>query len=142
MSPTNSEIVLRGFDSFNRGDWDAATSNVHPAFVWINDEDTALLMGSPVELHGPEELREWWRGFFGQWEEWRMEPGETVEGEDGRVFLPVQFTGRGKGSGVPIEFDFFNVWEIRDGMPARITNIRDRDAALAAAGLMDQSSQE
>lgn len=141
MAPTNIDIVLRAFERFNSGDWEAVTRNVHPDFTWVNDVETARLTGSAVEIQGPGELREFWRAFFDLWEEWRMEPGAPIEVASGAVCLPVRFTGRGKGSGVPIEFDYFQVWEIRDGLPARINNVRDRKAALEAAGLEDQSSQ-
>jgi ketosteroid isomerase-like protein len=141
MPLNHREIVLRGFQSFNAGDWEAASSNLHPDFVWVNDEETARLTGTPVEAVGPAELRRTWRAFFDLWQEWRMTPGQPVDGGDGRVLIPVHFTGLGKESGVPIEFDYFQVWEFRDGMTVRITQFRDHEAALAAAGLADQSRQ-
>jgi hypothetical protein len=141
MPATNGDRVLAAYASFNSGNWEAASANLHPEFVWINDPDTAGVMGAQVELRGPAELREWWRGFFGQWEEWEMVPGEPLEGSEGRVFIPCRFSGRGQGSGVPIDFDFFQVWHFREGLPVRITNIRDREAALATAGIRDHSSQ-
>ncbi|MEK6252932.1 MAG: nuclear transport factor 2 family protein [Actinomycetota bacterium] len=136
MAPTNIELVLRAFEAFNRGDWEAAT-NVPEDFVWINDAETVRMTGTPRQATGPDELREFWRAFFGLWDEWQMVPGEPVEDDSGHVFIPVHFSGRGKGSGVPIDWDYFHVWEFRDGRPAKISNIRDREAALAAAGLSD-----
>ena len=141
MPPSHSDFVLAGFANFNNGDWEAASANLHPEFVWVNDADTAGVMGVELELRGPAQMRAWWASFFGQWDEWEMVPGEPREGSGGRVFIPCRFTGTGKGSGVPIEFDFFQVWDFKDGSPVRIRNIRDPDAALAAAGL-DQSAQE
>jgi hypothetical protein len=135
MPPTNGEIVLAAFARFNSRDWERATSVLHPEFVWINDADTAGVMGTPVELHGPVELRDWWQSFFGQWDEWRMDTREPQEGSGGSILIPCRFIGRGPGSGVPIEFDFFQVWDFKDAMPVRITNIRDREAASKAAGL-------
>ena len=65
-----------------------------------------------------------------------MEPGQPVESDSGRVLVPVTFTGRGRGSGVPIEWDYFQVWEFaEDGRPLKISNIRDENGAREAAGL-------
>jgi hypothetical protein len=71
-----------------------------------------------------------------------MEPGEPLESDSGRILVPVRFTSRGRGGRVPIVWDYFQVWEFgSDGRPVRISNIRDRDAALRDAGLGDQSTQ-
>jgi SnoaL-like domain len=137
MASRYVDSVLLGFEVFNRGDWEAA-SNVRDDFVWINDADTASMTATPAKATGPKELREFWDAFFGQWEEFRMEPGEPVESDSGAILVPVRFTGRGRGSGVPIEWDYFQVWEFaEDGRPQRISNIRDRARAMAAAGVSD-----
>jgi ketosteroid isomerase-like protein len=135
MASPAVETVLLGFEVFNRGDWEAA-SRVRDDFVWVNDEDAARMTATPARAAGPEELREFWEAFFGQWEKWRMDPGEPVESQDGKVLVPVRFTGRGRGSGVPIEWNYFQVWEFAgDGRPLRISNIRDEAVAREAAGL-------
>jgi hypothetical protein len=41
----------------------------------------------------------------------------------------------GKGSGVPIEVEYFSVWELEAGFVVRILRYLDRDEALEAAGL-------
>jgi ketosteroid isomerase-like protein len=142
VATPNAAIVLSAFDAFNSGDWELATRNLDPDFEWVNDEETSRMTGTELEARGPERVREFWRSFSSFWEEWRMQPGEPVESASNRVLVPVKSTGRGKGSGVPIEFDFFQVWTIRDGAPMRIENHRDRSAAMSAAGLDPQSLQE
>jgi SnoaL-like domain len=137
MASDKVAAVMLGFEVFNRGDWEAA-SNVRDDFVWINDAETAKMTGTPARANGPLELRQFWEAFFGFWEEFRMDPGEPVEGDSGTVLVPVRFTGRGRGSGVPIEWHYFQVWEFGDdGRPLRISNIRDRARAMSAAGLSD-----
>ena len=136
MAEGNIELVLRSYAAFNRSDWAAATDELQPNCVWVNDAATAGLMASALELRGIGEIRDWWQAWFGQWDEWRMEPGDPAEGEAGAVFIPCRFSGRGKESGVPVEVGFFQVWEFEDRLPVRITNIRTREDALAAAGLV------
>jgi ketosteroid isomerase-like protein len=139
MASAKVESVRLGFEIFNGGDWEAA-SNVRDDFVWLNDPDVAHLSGT-AQATGPDQLRNFWDEFSRQWEAFRMDPGEAIESDSGAVMVSVHFTARGRGSGVPIHFDFFQVWEFaEDGRPLRISNVRDRDAALAAAGL-DHSSQ-
>jgi hypothetical protein len=41
----------------------------------------------------------------------------------------------GAVSGVPLEGDLFQVWQLRDGVPARMEMFFDREKAQAAAGL-------
>ena len=131
MTPSNPDIALRAFESFNSGDWEGATRGLGPDFVWVNDAETSRMTGTALEARGPDAVREFWHSFFSQWDEWRMEPGEPVEEPPGLVTIPVTFTARGSGSGVPIVFEFIQVWEIEDGRPVRITNKRGSDAALS-----------
>ena len=49
MPLSNRDIVLRGFASFNSGDWDAATRGLHPDFVWVSDPETARLTAAVYE---------------------------------------------------------------------------------------------
>ena len=135
MTESHIDVVLRSYAAFNRGDWEAATSEMHPEFAWINNRETAGLMGWEIELHGAEATRTWWASFFGDWEQWNMDPGEPREGSRGRVFVPCTFSGRGPGSGVPVAQEFFQVWEFRGGLATRVTNLREREDALAGAGL-------
>ena len=45
--------------------------------------------------------------------------------------------GRGKGSGVPVEYRFFGVWTFRDGKVIRYKGFNERAEALEAAGLRE-----
>ena len=56
------------------------------------------------------------------------------------AILVVQFASYrqsavGKGSGVPIELEYFAVYEVNDGTVVRTRQYLDRDTALEAAGL-------
>jgi ketosteroid isomerase-like protein len=135
--PTNTEIVLDVFETLSNGDWDGARDIVHEDFVWTNDENTAQLTGVTVEIKGQDELFDFWCAFFDQWDEWQMSHGEPIESESGKVFMPVHFSAQVKGHDAPVEFNFFQVWEVKDGKPSRSSIMRTREAALASAGIDD-----
>jgi ketosteroid isomerase-like protein len=69
-----------------------------------------------------------------QFPDWRVEPREFTEAPDGTAVV-VRLTGRATGgsSGVVVEQDFSEVWELRDGRPVRVRSYLKHDEALQAA---------
>jgi ketosteroid isomerase-like protein len=62
---------------------------------------------------------------------------EITELSDDRVFVKILVTGRGKGSGVPLELRYWGVLWIAEGKIARRQVFWTRDEALEAAGLSE-----
>jgi uncharacterized protein len=131
MSRSNVEKVRDMYAAFNRGDVEAATEMLH----------------DDAELHQPPEMPgagtyvgrdEFVRG-LGRWLS-GFEPGfefrvvEVIDAGDG-VLMRIAYHGRGRTSGVELEQEWFNLWEIRDGKPFRCVNILDEGDAFEAAGL-------
>lgn len=54
-----------------------------------------------------------------------------------KVFLWVQFSGHGAGSGVPIDMEMAHVLTLEDGRVRRVQEYMDREAALDASGFGD-----
>ena len=75
-----------------------------------------------------EDVRDGWIHFV-------QELLEVIEVPDGRVMALVRMSGRGRQSGVPIAFHFFEMCTIRDGKMRKIEFFRHRADALQAAGL-------
>ncbi len=71
------------------------------------------------------------------WEERRLEPEEFLHVDD-RVVLLLHEYRRGRGSGIEMESDTAVVFTVRDGLIVRMHGYMDQDAALKAAGLLDQ----
>ncbi|MEO7198460.1 MAG: nuclear transport factor 2 family protein [Solirubrobacterales bacterium] len=130
------DIVRRAFDAFNDGDWDAAAELADPEVEWHAPEGFAAPDAARF-LRGKRTVREMWASFFSVWDEWEMTPGTLLAGQDETVFLPVRFTARGHGSGVPMTMDFFQVYAFRAEKILRIYNHLDRSEAVEAAGLSD-----
>jgi ketosteroid isomerase-like protein len=66
--------------------------------------------------------------------EYHAEPLDFIEAGE-RVLVPNRQWGTGKTSGVPVEIEVTWVYELRDGLIARIDEYDSLDEARAAAGL-------
>jgi ketosteroid isomerase-like protein len=131
MSAADVEVVREMYDAFNRGEYENAVSMLH--------EDAELQQ--PPEMPGggsyvgrqafARGLARWLSGF---------EPGfqyratEMIDAESG-VFMRLAYSGRGRGSGVELEEEWFNVWEVRQGKPFRCRIFAREEQAREAAGL-------
>ena len=79
-----------------------------------------------------EFFRRWVGGFTG----WDYEVDQLIDAGDS-VVIHLRQWGRGKGSGVPVTDDFWQVWTIREGKLIRRTRFPDKAAALEAVGLRE-----
>jgi ketosteroid isomerase-like protein len=138
MSEENVEVVLEGVDALNRRDPDAFIACVHPDVVWeVSGEVSPFFQGI---YRGRAEAREWFEKAFLEgsvWETFHAEVEEIEASDDGRVFLGVFVTARGRGSGVETEAHAWQVCWFADGKIARRQIYLTRDEALEAAGLRE-----
>jgi ketosteroid isomerase-like protein len=122
-----------GYVAFNRGDWDEAMELAHPECEWRMHG--ALAMDAPHATRGREAVKAFWSDFFELWDDYKVEPLDFREGSGGTILATVRFTGRGKGSDVPVELMYFWVYVFRDGRAVSCDLYADRGDALKAAGL-------
>ena len=130
------KVLTDLYESWNRGDWDAALSMAHPEFERIS-------IGPPGHLADMEDHSrgyEGWRRFMGQWleawEAFRLDPQEVIDFGD-RVLVLVQRTGRGRGSGVELNQLCADLFTLDGGWAVRYDDYWARDDALQAAGLSE-----
>jgi ketosteroid isomerase-like protein len=120
--------IRRGYEAFNRGDFDAAVAEMHPEVEWQRAEWAP----ETTPLKGVEAVRAWMTPDI--FEDQKVELEEVIENGD-RVFVQGIFSGRATGSGIEISNRGWHVWTVRDGRGQRIQFFQDRAEALAAAGL-------
>jgi ketosteroid isomerase-like protein len=131
VSAEDVRVVREMYEAFNRGEYEKATAMLH--------EDVELHQAPEIpdsdSYRGREEfvrgLTRWLAGF---------EPGfqyvpEEMFDADDRVLIRILLRARGRGSGVELEQEIFNVWEVRDGMPYRLWVFWQEEEARRAAGL-------
>ena len=64
-----------------------------------------------------------------EWEDFAIEIEDLIPADDGRVVMLIHLTGRGRHSGVPLDFRETMVWTIRGGRVVRVKEYFDRTQA-------------
>jgi ketosteroid isomerase-like protein len=137
VSETNRDTVERLFtvfaDGLRRGDFGAVfdTGLLAPDAEWVPVAGAGL----GASYRGPEgfvEFMETWTGVIGDLE---VELERAVDAGDAGVVVVGHQSGRGEGSGVPVEWRFGQIFEFDDGRVARIRNFTEPAEAFRAAGM-------
>jgi ketosteroid isomerase-like protein len=134
MSEENVEIALQQIDAFNGPDLDALVALLSRDVVW---EENPELPGLREVYRGPAEVREWGEQILEVVESPHSELVEITELSGDRVFTETFVTGRGKGSGVPVELRYWSVLWFAEGKIARRQVFWSKGRALEAAGLSE-----
>jgi ketosteroid isomerase-like protein len=133
MSQENVETLRQAMDAVNRRDrssWltacDPEIENVPPR-DWPESERT----------RGPDAVWDFFVESMEAWESAAFEYSEIIEA--GANMLVAEVTGelKGKASGAPVPWSFWQVVEIRSGRAIRIDWFVDRGDALRAVGLAE-----
>jgi uncharacterized protein len=130
MSRENVDLVLAGYEAWDRGD-------IERAFAMI-DEDFEFQEDPQYPEAGIYRGREAFRGYFyrfrEEWDDYRVNVEEVRDSGD-KVFAFVRQTARGKASGVQIDLRIAHLWTFRDGKGVRMQAYFDRNEALKALEL-------
>lgn len=124
MSQENVEIIRRGWER-----WVATGEfRADPECVW----DVSHL-GWPDQqvYHGPEGAKQFLAEWADAWHDWELEAEEFVDAGE-RVVVIAEQRGRSKGSGIPLDMRFAQVWTVRDGRAIRMEMYASVDEALEA----------
>ncbi len=125
MSEQNVEIVRSIYAAWLRHE--SARSLIDPEIEYVNPPD-AVESGT---LHG----RKAFARIRDAYDDVRVEPEELIDAGDDEVVVIARITGRGRGSGVEIDWRQGYVWTIRAGKGVRFRWFNEPEQALEAAGL-------
>lgn len=89
-----------------------------------------------VVANGPAEVETFMREFLGQWRDYKLFGDEFREAGE-KVFVTGHQAATGRQSGAAVEDTMCSVWTFHDGKVVHLLFDRDRQKALAAAGLRD-----
>jgi ketosteroid isomerase-like protein len=110
-------------------DLEGASRGFHPDLEWV-------VPGHPegAVRRGPEGVTQFFREWLEAWEDVHVE-WELHGVDEERVLAVTVQRARGRGSGVPIELRFAQLWTIRDGLAVRMVLFPDVQKGFEAAGV-------
>ena len=110
----------------------------NPAALYDIVDDTArwevgalTMPDMPPTYHGPAGIKEFFRRWVGAFDEWGYEVREAIDAGDS-VVVRIHQWGRGKGSGVAVDHEFWQTWTFRHAKIIRGTNHHTKADALEA----------
>jgi ketosteroid isomerase-like protein len=125
---SNSELLLEGYDAWNRDDMVAYLDLLHPD---VQISTAGMFPDLALEYRGRGQAEKFWRQMHEPWERFRIEV-EHVEDEGDWAIASIRFTGRGVDSGVEVEMRFGMAMRVRDGLGVQFLNRRTFDEARSA----------
>jgi ketosteroid isomerase-like protein len=137
MSQENVEKLRESFAIFNERGLEAAVAYfghlLHPDF---GIEEAAEMPDRENYGGGSDAFIANLRKLEGAFEKIRIEPVEFVDIDD-QVVVVIAMTGKGRGSGAPVEMTFAQLWAMRDGKAVSLRDYATKADALEAAGLSE-----
>jgi ketosteroid isomerase-like protein len=128
----NLDLVRSIYAAWDRRDY-SWTEWADPAIEFVVADGP-----SPGRWTGLAGMWQGWREILSPWEDWRAEQVECRELDDECVLALMDFSGRGKTSGLDVaqmSGKGANVFQIRGGKVVKLSAYWDRDRALADLGL-------
>jgi ketosteroid isomerase-like protein len=127
--PTNSELLLAGYDAWNREDCDAWLRLLTPDVVIST---SGVFPDLSAEYCGHGEATRFWRQMHAPWEKFRIDV-EHVEEDADHAFAAIRFRGTGIDSGIEVDMRFGMAIRVRDdGLATHLLNRRTLDEAREA----------
>ena len=136
MSEEQVEIVRDHIEAVRSRDFPRALSFFDPHVV-VDMSRIAHAPGTEYAAISPEGVADYMRRYAGTFEDYRYVVERLTDLGSGAVLANVTETGRGKGSGVPVNRSFATLYTVIDGKIARATLFRTEQDALKAAGLSE-----
>jgi ketosteroid isomerase-like protein len=127
-----AELTRRGYEAWNRRDWEAMFDLFDADIEWIPVEGGAMFGDS---FRGHQRVRDFFEMLFDAWDEFRIELEELIENDD-KLLAIVWVRTRGRSSGVEVEERWAHVWTLgENGLALRLQAFDDLAQAREAAGL-------
>src|SRR5919108_6571308 len=134
MSPGSVELVMSLYDAVQRRDYESPFEVCDEDILW--DMSGFGLPDLARVFRGHDGLREFWLAWLAAWETIEFKALAAEEHGD-HVIVEVEQRNRGRGSGVPVAFHYFQGFTIRDRKVTASWMAGTRAEALAAVGLSE-----
>jgi ketosteroid isomerase-like protein len=130
MSQENVERTRRAFEAIARGDFAFVQELMAPEVVIVQPPEVP----DAKTYEGRDAVMRSWEDWPMQWDDFRMELLDVIDVDDDTVISVTRQRGRGRDSGIEMEFDVYFVGHARDGLTTRMEMFFNREQALDAAG--------
>jgi ketosteroid isomerase-like protein len=124
----NSELLLTGFDAWNRGDLDGYLDLLHPD---VHISTAGVFPDLPREFSGRDGAARFWRQMHEPFE-WFEVHVEHIEDEGDWAIASIRFRARGEDSGVEVDMRFGMAMRAEDGVGIQFLNRVSFDEARRA----------
>ena len=131
MSQEWVDLVREGFESLQRGEMAVFDGMTTPDLVLVQPREVP----DAKTYEGRDAIAEAMEDWPKQWEDFRMDLIEIIDAGDEVAVSVTRHRGRGRESGIEMDFEVFYVHGGRDGKLARMEMFFKREQALEAAGL-------
>lgn len=129
LSRRNVELMRRAYEGVGRDDY-------QPAFDLVVDDvvvrDRPEVPDAGI-YHGREGMITALRSSDDSFEDFRLVPEDLIGVGDHHVVVVLRMSGRGRGSGVPVEETIAHLWTLRDGKATELQVYSDPEDALRDA---------
>jgi ketosteroid isomerase-like protein len=126
-----TRILDRGYTMIWReGRIEDALRGLEDDFEWVVPDHP-----EGAVRHGADSVIEFFREWVEPWEELELDWEIQDAGPD-KALAVIDMRGRGRGSGVPAEMRFFQLWSFRDRRAVRMEMFWDLLEARRAGGLL------
>jgi ketosteroid isomerase-like protein len=123
--PSNSELLLAGYDAWNRGELDDYLELLHPD---VHISTSGVFPDLPAEYSGRERAATFWHQMHEPWERFRIDV-EHIEDEGDWAIASLRFRARGEDSGVEVDMRFGMAMRLQDGLAIQFLNRSTFDEA-------------
>jgi ketosteroid isomerase-like protein len=120
--PTKTELLLEGYEAWNRDDCEAWLEMLHPD---VEIHTAGVFPDLSPAYRGHRRAEKFWRQLHEPWETFRIDVEEIREEEEhDAAIAAVRFRGRGGDSGVEVDMRFANAVRFLDGLAVEFVNRR------------------
>ena len=128
------ELVRGGFDALAQGDLDTVDERTTADVVIVQPPEVP----DAKSYEGRAAVAQAWADWPAQWEDFRLDLLEIIDVADEVAVSVTRHRGRGRESGIEMDFQVFYVHVGRDGKLARMEMFFTREQALEAAGAIGE----
>jgi ketosteroid isomerase-like protein len=133
VSQENLAVVERYFEAVNRGDFAEAMAAYTDDVVLVVDE--RIVPTNAGVFSGRDAVGEWFGDWFRSFARGYQFDIHEMRPAGDRVFVAVRHRGRGRSSGVAIDWNVGLAFTVSAGKIVRLELFTDRSGALKAVGL-------